>query len=367
VLTDLLGLAWPRDSAALFERRRAEALAHRTAAIALAFAAFTVAWIAVDAAVFPTPVWERLAVIRVITAVALVALARTCRVAARERSAARSALAALFLVPAIFFAATLDTLSGARLDEASRGIAVAYTFMPFLLAAGIGAFPLALAESAALALFALGLEGWALATGRASAPPFTHTDALWLLALIAAVAAFAAAAQLELMLELVKQANRDALTGCLRRESGQEMLEMQYRLAARSGTPLAVLFADIDRFKAVNDDFGHEVGDRVLAGVAAHIGAVLRSSDILVRWGGEEFVVGLPLSGPEEAEHLVERLRSHGLGTLPDGRAVTVSIGIAEARADSTTDAEALVELADQRMYMAKQAGRNCYVRVPNR
>ena len=367
MLKDILGLFWPGDSAALFERRRAEAIAQRTSAIALTFAVLTIAWMAVDAAAFPAPIWERLAAIRVIAAIALVALARTCRVAARERSAARSALAALFLVPAIFYAATMDALTGASLSGAARGIAAAYTFMPFLLAAGIGAFPLALAESATLALFALGLEVWALATGRAPAAPFTHVDTLWLLALIAAVAAFAAAAQLELMMELVKQANRDSLTGCLRRESGRELLEMQFKLAARTATPLSVLFIDIDRFKAVNDDFGHETGDRVLAGVAANIGAVLRSSDVLVRWGGEEFVVGLPFSDPDEAESLVERLRGHGLGSLPDGRVVTASIGIAEARADSCLDVDALVELADGRMYMAKQAGRNCYVRVPSR
>src|SRR6185503_17919231 len=104
----------------------------------------------------------------------------------------------------------------------------------------------------------------------------------------------AAASQLRMLRALVEQAVRDPLTGCLRRQAGEALLEQQYRFAARGGTPLTVLFADIDRFKRVNDRHGHEAGDHVLASVASALRQALRQSDVLVRWGGEEFLVLLP-------------------------------------------------------------------------
>ena len=192
--------------------------------------------------------------------------------------------------------------------------------------------------------------------------PFGQLDAFWLLSLIAMVAAFSSMSQLTLLAELVRQAMRDPLTGCHRRESGKEVLDMQYRLAVRHGTPLTVLFADLDHFKAVNDDFGHDVGDHVLASAAAALRGMIRESDAVLRWGGEEFVVVLPHTTTAEAVSLLERLRGQGIGRLPDGRAVTLSIGIAECCTDAVGSSEELVDLADRRMYEAKQAGRNRYV-----
>jgi diguanylate cyclase (GGDEF)-like protein len=230
-----------------------------------------------------------------------------------------------------------------------------------MLAAGIGAFPLAIAESAVIAAILCAVEATVLATdglaGLSAGP-----EMLWLLALIAGAAGFAAASQLKLLVALVDEAVRDPLTGCLRRESGAELLEAQLSLARRRGSPLALLFADLDRFKAVNDEFGHEVGDGVLAAAAAALRAIARDSDVAIRWGGEEFVVVLPDTTSTDAVTLIKRLHAGSLGTLPDGRRMTVSIGVAELRADRAHDAAALVSLADHRMYLAKQAGRNRYV-----
>jgi diguanylate cyclase (GGDEF)-like protein len=155
---------------------------------------------------------------------------------------------------------------------------------------------------------------------------------------------------------------RDPLTGCLRRESGTELLDAQLHLARRRSAPLTLLFADLDRFKAVNDEFGHEAGDRVLAAAAAALREIARGSDVAIRWGGEEFVVVLPDTTSTDAVTLIQRLGAGTLGTLPDGRPITMSIGIAQVRADAVQSAAALVSLADHRMYLAKQAGRNRYV-----
>ena len=213
-----------------------------------------------------------------------------------------------------------------------------FAFVPFVLAAGLGAFPLALGESALLAAILFAVEVHALSAGGVTARS-GGPELLWLLFLITVAAGFAAASQLKLMAALVEQAIRDPLTGCLRRESGAEILETQFLLAARQHARLAVLFADIDRFKAVNDAFGHEAGDRVLAATAAALRGMARESDVLIRWGGEEFVVVLPDTASTEAAALIQRLRERGLGTLPDGRPLTMSIGVAEYGGDGAPSA----------------------------
>jgi len=135
------------------------------------------------------------------------------------------------------------------------------------------------------------------------------------------------------------------------------LLDQQFRFALRHGTPITVLFADIDRFKAVNDRHGHEAGDRVLAEVAAAFRDSLRQSDVPVRWGGEEFVVVLPHADAASTSAFLERLRARGFGATPAGEPITVSIGIGAYPGDAAASAHELVALADRRMYAAKQAG----------
>ena len=361
MVRDLFRLFWPGAHSALLDRRRSEAIVRRVRIFAHLFAALTVAWIVVDAAVFQTPLWLRLGSARLATATAFMALALWCRLRPATPRHADACLALLFMVPTAFFVAALQAIEALPTVGIAPGVAAAYAFVPFVLAAGIAAFPLHIVEAAMLAAICFAAEAWALG-GRAIPLPFDQLDAFWLLSLISIVAAFSSMSQLALLDELVRQAMRDPLTGCHRRESGKEVLERQFQLAQRHRTPLAVLFADIDRFKAVNDAYGHEVGDHVLAAAAAALRGMIRESDAVLRWGGEEFVVVLPHTTTLEAVALLERLRAQGIGRLPDGRAVTLSIGISESGADAAGSAEELVDLADRRMYEAKQAGRNRYV-----
>lgn len=357
-LSALGPLLTARSHSQLLSRRRAATATALVRAFAMLFAALTLGWIVVDAMVFGPTLWLRLALVRTVASAAFVALAILSWSPQDTLPAARLRLAALFAIPAAFFIATRTMLLDVPHGSMAEGIAVLYSFVPFVLAAGIAAFPLVATESAALLLLAVALQGWALSRGGADAhlEPF---DAAWLLLLIAGVATFAATNQIRLMAALIAQATRDPLTACLRRESGRELLELQFLLSTRRGMPFAVLFADLDRFKDVNDAWGHEAGDGVLATAAAALREASRGSDAVLRWGGEEFVVILPDASAEDALGVVERLREHGAGRRPDGRRITISIGIAERIADGMTDAGALVDLADRRMYLAKQAGRN--------
>jgi diguanylate cyclase (GGDEF)-like protein len=96
-------------------------------------------------------------------------------------------------------------------------------------------------------------------------------------------------------------------------------MDIQFHIAARSGAPLSVVFADLDNFKAINDGFGHDAGDSTLNAAAEALRSNLRAGDVLLRWGGEEFAIILPDADCATATKAVARLREWGLGSRPEG------------------------------------------------
>jgi diguanylate cyclase (GGDEF)-like protein len=159
--------------------------------------------------------------------------------------------------------------------------------------------------------------------------------------------------------KLREQADRDWLTGLHnRRYLARELA----RLAAESASgPLSVAVLDLDRFKQINDRFGHETGDRVLVRVAALLVAELRGADVIVRTGGEEFVVVMPDTEAPAAAACCERLRlainREPWDRIEPGLSLTTSIGLASG--DEAGELDALNRLADRRLYEAKRAGRD--------
>jgi diguanylate cyclase (GGDEF)-like protein len=159
--------------------------------------------------------------------------------------------------------------------------------------------------------------------------------------------------------QLREQAERDWLTGLHNRRYLARELERltQERLAV----PLSLAVLDLDHFKSINDRFGHDIGDQVLVRVAGLLCGVLRESDVVVRSGGEEFLVLMPLTEARAAAACCERLRSairdEPWERIADGLTVTTSAGVASMH--DPGDLEALVKLADQRLYDAKHAGRD--------
>ena len=151
----------------------------------------------------------------------------------------------------------------------------------------------------------------------------------------------------------------DHLTGVPNRRFMDDALRRELARCQRSGAPLAVLFVDLDHFKRVNDQLGHDVGDSVLAAVANELQVALRPYDVLARWGGEEFLVLLPESDAGQARRIAERLRERLAELVIPGCpwSVTGSIGIAARRPDDSPSS--LVHRADEALYRAKAAGRN--------
>jgi len=334
-------------------RARDAIMRARIALAAAVFAVLTLAWIAVDVMTFARDLAVTLAAGRALAAGGFALLAWRC-----ARLRARAGLAALFVIPFAFYVYALAALWGRPVDHEAFALVTAYLYLPFIVVAGIAVFPLTLIECVALAVPWLAIAGLAAAT-EGSFDGALSLGLLWLLVLVTGVAAIAAASQLHFVVELVAQSSRDALTGALNRRVGMELLAAHLAQAQRRDAPLGLAFLDLDRFKSVNDRWGHAAGDAVLAAAAAAMTKVLRRQDAVIRWGGEEFVLVLPNTDMQGVRRTIARLAAHGLGARPDGTPQTASVGLAERRTDETGDAVDIVALADSRMYRAKQAGRN--------
>jgi diguanylate cyclase (GGDEF)-like protein len=152
-------------------------------------------------------------------------------------------------------------------------------------------------------------------------------------------------------------ADHDPLTGLFNRRRMHRELAAAVSYSARYGDPFALVFIDLNRFKAINDNHGHEAGDRLLSGFAALLEQTTRDSDRTGRWGGDEFVVLLPRSTRQGAQEFAERLQDrvgrHSIDIGPVQIVAAASIGIA-VHPDDGTDPEALLAHADQHMYRVK-------------
>lgn len=160
-------------------------------------------------------------------------------------------------------------------------------------------------------------------------------------------------------IELEKLARYDALTELYNRRALTDYLDYLYAQFARSHLAYAVLLMDVDFFKKVNDQYGHEVGDFVLKSVAQQLSSTVRESDFVARYGGEEFVVLLPATSLEGAVALAENLRQ-AVENAPilDHHPISISIGVSVVQAGDS-DAQAAMRRADQYLYQAKAQGRN--------
>lgn len=176
----------------------------------------------------------------------------------------------------------------------------------------------------------------------------------------AALLVAAALRAARLLEELARQAQHDPLTGLLNRRALDARVPQVLALADRAGTAVAVVLLDLDRFKAINDDGGHLVGDAVLAGVSTAVVRHLRTADLAARFGGEELLLVLPDTDRAGGCEVAERIRAEIAADLrrPDGAPVTASAGVAAFPVDGVS-LDVLVKAADDALYAAKAAGRD--------
>jgi len=162
--------------------------------------------------------------------------------------------------------------------------------------------------------------------------------------------------------ELRRASITDPLTGVFNRRFFMESIEKSVNAANRHHYPLSVILIDADRFKQINDEYGHLSGDQVLQALAALYSEELRESDVFARFGGEEFILALPHTDAQAARTVAERLRckvmNHAVAIDGGTLSITVSSGVAEYRSDDG-GIDAAIKRADEALYEAKKAGRN--------
>ncbi len=251
---------------------------------------------------------------------------------------------------------------------ADQEMQAGYMAFPYLLISLFAIFPIPLSLSLQLAggILATMLAGNWLLVGQ----PLWSVQTLnqvWLLGLFAIASAWVQCGQLNMLLQLYRESTTDELTGMMNRRLLMKQLEKARAAMIRKQAPFAVLLLDLDRFKRINDTFGHLAGDAVLKEVAATLSEQLEPGMVLGRYGGEEFAILLPgCTDLAQAKRVAERLRVAVEARLVKSPTsdelleVTVSIGLTLAQRGEGV--EVLLNRADECLYMAKMAGRNCVV-----
>jgi len=358
-LAQIHDLIQPFHHSALIQRRRAALIVSRARLVAGVFSILTPCWIVIDMYLFAWPQWGYLAALRTVASLAFGMLALSYRGGEGIVQAWR-ALGWLLAVPVLFFIASHPMVNQFDPDSPAAAIAAGYAFLPFVMCAGLSVFPITAVEGMLFASPLVVAHLLAGVYGSAIFPFNSYLGAMWLLLLLSSVATLAAKSQLHFLMALVNQASHDKLTGTYARRIGEEMLNLQFGNARRNKRPLSLVFVDLDDFKKVNDRYGHDEGDRVLRTAAQSLLSGLRQGDLVIRWGGEEFLIVMPDTDTPGAMTAIRRLRVEGLGVRPDGNPQTASIGIAECITEAPETSTQLVEIADHRMYIAKQAGKDC-------
>jgi diguanylate cyclase (GGDEF)-like protein len=166
-----------------------------------------------------------------------------------------------------------------------------------------------------------------------------------------------------LLSKVHKYAITDPLLDMFNRRHFKDLAEQALKTAQRQQEPMSLILFDIDRFKEINDAYGHRVGDEVLKALGSHCQQFIRSQDILARYGGEEFVILLPQVNSSQAYRIGDRLRREicdlTIPTQAGPISIAISIGVATIEPGMVMPLENLVERADQALYRAKQCGRN--------
>ncbi len=235
--------------------------------------------------------------------------------------------------------------------QATERMHTAHSFLMLGLVVMIAIMPVTLVEAVMLCVPILGLlvvGGYVdLATGMIPLE--------LLLMVLLPLAVFSALVQLYRTIVAAQEIAIDPLTGCYTRAFGMEMIKVSFDGALRKKVPYTVAFIDLDDFKQINDRYGHDYGDRILGEVGENLVARFRRSDLVVRWGGEEFLVLLPELDRARAAEVLDRVMAPGLAALENGQVQKASVGLSERIEDAIALPQNLIELADRRMYEAKK------------
>jgi len=339
-----------------FRYSRAHYIYARVRVLSLILAPLTLLWLPLDYFLLPRENFPLFASLRLTTVAAFLFLG-FWTTHAYSLLHAYLRLGILIIVPSLFYLVVFLVLHA----EYTPGSITGYEHFPFLLITIGAIFPLTLIEGASAVAVVLFIF---IALKAYLGVFFTAQmfDNLWLMSLLAGIALWTELAQLHILLGLYRQATRDPLTGLFNRRILMTHLQQALEQTRREHRPLCVLLFDLDKFKRINDTYGHLSGDVILQTFASILEAHICEPCMVGRYGGEEFLAILPNTGKVTAIALAENIRHacYDASACPPGREVlhfTVSVGAAELRQDENI--EGLLNRVDERLYFAKETGRD--------
>lgn len=352
-LCDLLDV---KTHSADFQCSRANYIFIRVRTLALMFALLSLVWIPFDYLLLPIDKFYIFTLLRILSSCGFIGLG-IWYVYPYSPKLAYIRLALLISIPSLFYITAIWLLY----DFGDLVVSSGYAHFPFVLIMLGAIFPLTLIEGLLASGLVLSLF---IAVQLLSGVFFTfaNLNQLWLLGLLAGIALWTELSQLHILLRLYRQATRDPLTGLFNRHVLMEQLQHAVEQAEYTKTPLSVLLFDLDRFKRINDTYGHLTGDIILRAFADILETHINGQHVVGRYGGEEFLAILPGVNKQDAVCLAEKIRAICSGTtteMPDKTKLnfTTSIGVALLRPNETM--ENLLNRVDERLYFAKEKGRD--------
>ena len=358
--TSLKDLISSQNHSRDFNGSRAEYIYLRVRLLAFVFAILAPLWIPIDLVLLSGNSFREMLALRLSFTAGLAALALWTNLPYNLRLA-RLRVGLFIAVPGLFYIGSRAVLGG---EVPDAGILMGYSFLPYLIVSLLAIFPFTVLEGLAFAgTIGVVVVGTEIFFGTlVSVRAFGE---IWLLGLLAGIAMWAELAQLHMLLQLYREATRDALTGLVNRAILSKWLNLEVVRSIERRRPLSVLLLDLDLFKRINDTYGHMAGDLVLQVFARLLIRELPGENLIGRYGGEEFFAILPGKSEQHALELANRIRSACHRTRVRGAddqniGFTVSIGVATLRPDE--DADALIQRVDKALYRAKEAGRDLAV-----
>jgi len=346
-----------KDHQEIIRQHRAELIASRIFPFALLFGVLVPLWGVLDLLFFPTDIALTFIAMRIVSGAVFLTLAYVTKKVRIGMKRALTCLMVMLMVPTLFFQFSTPLIESAELTGMAATLMHLYGLLPYVVIASLALFPLTLKEFSGFSIVLVALASLGLYRSEGGDINMLLVQ-LWLLLVILGVSMFSSLQQVRYLISQMVKASYDGLTKLLTRRAGMDIMESLFRATGLQQSNFSVLFIDLDKFKAINDSLGHDAGDEVLRQASKTLSESIRRGDAAIRWGGEEFLILLPHTDAEAAKIVVSRIMARGLATLPDGSPVTASIGLAEQHEDKTLNWKDLVDIADKRLYKAKQTGR---------
>ncbi len=353
MLTDIISARHHSDD---FLETRAGYIAVRVRFMAFFYAIAVPLWTPVDYLLFNAEHFYAMLVPKLLLTTVLVPLG-LLTLRKRSSTGIHIIFALILLAAGMFYFASMWILSRGVAEPPLAG----YSFMPFMMVSMLGIFPLTIGWGIALIAPIL-LIHLALVAALGQLMTINTVNMLWVFVTLAGISLWVQSSQLMMLLKLYRESTRDPLTGMINRRVLMKRLHNEMDRVRYGGAGFCLLMFDLDRFKRINDNYGHMMGDHALKITAELLQKGLRQHDIVARFGGEEFVAVLPATSATAAIAVAERIRGACYATkvsAPNGDAIQLSTSVGVTEYETGEAIELTLNRVDESLYKAKELGRN--------